>query len=395
MSKIKRVLFGSVLLLVAGLGVVVLTTVGSGIEGPLGRLLGVMGSAVARTESQVAFHLRGPGRAGELLWLNDIRHHRERLADPDRMLTGAYDNWLPATFEGLTRLESSLGEPLAIVHLFTAWGEQPEHRFPRRVARTIWNVGSVPLITWEPWLTTFDAGRHSHLPSVEERDRGGLVAIARGDYDFFLQSWFRDAAEFGQPMFLRFGHEMNDAYRYPWGPHNNRPDEYIAAFRHVVDTARKAGAWNILWVWSPHIAYDDFDQYFPGDDVVDWVGTTVLNYGTVAYWSDWWTFDDIFTRKYDRLAAYGKPIMIAEFGTLMAGGERAPWFEQALTRLTQRLPRIKAVVFFHNRSDATITYQALNWAFDEDKPVIAAIKRGMGTWDDRSHTAGGSTAQGF
>jgi beta-mannanase len=142
-------------------------------------------------------------------------------------------------------------------------------------------------------------------------------------------------------------------------------------------------------VWSPHIAYDDFNDYYPGDDVVDWVGATVLNYGNVAFWSEWWTFDDIFTRKYDRLAAHQKPIMLAEMGTLMAGGERAPWFEQALTRLPKRLPRVKAVVFFHDRTDATITYQALNWSFDDDPEVIKAVRRSFETWktSDSERTA--------
>jgi hypothetical protein len=380
MAKVNRILFTSSFLAVAALSVLALTSLGSRTEGPLGRMLAVVGSIVTRTESQMAFHLRGPGRAADLRWFDTIRRDRERLVDPAAVLLGAYDNGLPGSFEGLLRLEAALGMPLPLVHLFTAWGDQPEHRFPRKIAETMRDVGSVPVFTWEPWLSTFDTGRHGHLPPAEERDRGGMAAVARGEYDFYLQAWFEEAKQFGQPLFVRFGHEMNDAYRYPWGPHNNRPEEYRAAFRHVVETARKAGATNILWVWSPHLAYEGFEDYYPGADVTDWVGATVLNYGNVAYWSEWWTFDDIFTRKYDRLAAFGKPIMIAEFGTLMAGGERAPWFEQALTRLPQRLPEVKAVVFFHNRSDGTITYQALNWAIDDDVRVIAAVRRAMETW---------------
>ncbi len=368
------------MLAIAMLSVLGLTYAGSKAEGPLGHVLSALGSAFTHTESQVAFHLRGPGRASELAWFDDIRRERNRLANPEQILIGAYDNRLPASFDGITRMEASLGEALPIVHVFTAWGDKPEHRFPRRVAETVWTVGSVPMITWEPWLTTFDKSRHAHLPAEQVRDRGGMAAIARGDYDFYLQNWFKEAAEFGHPLFVRFGHEMNDAYRYAWGQHNNRPEEFIAAFRHVVKTAREAGATNILWVWSPHIAYDGFEAYYPGDDVVDWVATAVLNYGNIAYWTQWWSFDDIFTRKYDRLAAYNKPVMIAEMGTLMAGGERAPWFEQALSRLPQRLPEVKAVVFFHNQTDATLTYQELNWAFDDDPAVVAAIKRGFETW---------------
>lgn len=393
MGKINRVLFSVGLLTVATLSVFALTFVGSRAQGPLGRALADLGNVVTRTESQVAFHLRGPGRAAELRWFNRMRRDRDRLADPEHMLIGAYDKRLPASFDGILRLEESLENPMPLVHLFTAWGDEPDQRFPRKLVETIWEIGSVPMITWEPWLSTFDGSRHRHLPHPDERDPGGMAAVGRGDYDFYLQEWLKEAADFGHPMYVRFGHEMNDSYRYAWGPHNNRPEEYVAAFRHVVETARAHGATNILWVWSPHIAYDDFDDYHPGDDVVDWIGATVLNYGNIAYWSEWWTFDDIFTRKYDRLAAYGKPIMIAEMGTLVAGGERAPWFEQALTRLPQRLPEVKAVVFFHDHSDATITYQALNWAFDNDTTVTATIRRAIDTWDGSLDEPGNQTSE--
>ncbi len=393
MSKINRVLFSFGLLGVAAVSILALTFLGSRAQGPLGRALEDLGNAVTRTESQVAFHFRGPGRAAELRWFDQMRSRRDHLADPQHMLIGAYDKRLPASFDGLLRLEESLEVPMPLVHIFTAWGDEPDQRFPRKLVETIWEIGSVPMVTWEPWLSTFDGLRHGHLPHPDERDRGGMAAVARGDYDFYLQEWFINAAEFGRPMFVRFGHEMNDSYRYAWGPHNNRPEEYVAAFRHVVETARAEGATNILWIWSPHIAYEGFGDYYPGDEVVDWIGATVLNYGNIAYWSEWWTFDDIFTRKYDGLAAYDKPIMIAEMGTLMAGGERAPWFEQALTRLPQRLPKVKAVLFFHDHSDATITYQALNWSFDDEPKVVEAIKRSMATWtgsfdEVHNHTRG-------
>ena len=77
----------------------------------------------------------------------------------------------------------------------------------------------------------------------------------------------------------------------------------------------------------------------PGDDYVDWVATGALNYGTVAYWSQWWSFDEIFGKHYDFLLGLGKPIMIAEFGTLAVGGEQAEWYRSALTGLNQRYPR--------------------------------------------------------
>src|SRR6185369_3819852 len=49
---------------------------------------------------------------------------------------------------------------------------------------------------------------------------------------------------------LRFAHEMNDPYRYPWGPQNNSKEEYIYAWQHVWQRFQKAGARNVIWTWS-------------------------------------------------------------------------------------------------------------------------------------------------
>lgn len=380
MNAMQRVSITLVSLFVSGVLFALLTYAGSQSQGPVERVLVGIGGAVSSAESRLAHRVRGPGRSAELEWFAPYRTDLQRLREPEDVLLGAFDSGLPASVEGVWALEEALGTRLPLIHFFTAWGDKPHQQFPIRTVQSIAGLGSVPVITWEPWLSDFSASSHSHLPPVADRDAGGLAAVARGDYDFYLKRWARDAAAYGGPLFVRLGHEMNDAYRYPWGPHNNQPEDYVAMYRHVVQLFRQAGADNVLWVWSPHIAYEGFDAYYPGDDVVDWVGTTVLNYGNVAYWSQWWTFEEIFEQKYAQLEAHGKPVMIAEFGTLRAGGDREPWLEAALSGLPERLPSVKAVMFFHNDHDATITYQALNWAFASDSSTVAAVRRAIEPW---------------
>lgn len=369
------VLFGAIGLVMA------LTYVGEQSRGPLSTFSTRVGSWFSAGEQRLAMRMRGPGRRAELAGFDTLRTV-EALTHPARPLLGIYDNRLPTSLEGVLEVEAALDTHFPLIHVFTAWGDYPDYPFPVRTAEAIWEMGSVPVITWEPWLSPFTDAFRSDLRPTELRDERGLADVASGLYDAYLRAWARDAVRFGRPVLVRFAHEMNDAYRYPWGPHQNTPEEFIAAWRQVVQVFRQEGASNVIWVWSPHVAYDGFEAYFPGDDVVDWVGATVLNYGTVAYWSQWWTFDDIFTRKYDRLRAFGKPIMVAELGSIMAGGERAPWYAQALTRLPQRLPEVKAVMFFHNQQDATITYQALNWGFAQDHAIVDAIRDGLSTWPD-------------
>jgi beta-mannanase len=244
----------------------------------------------------------------------------------------------------------------------------------------IWTLGSVPVVTWEPWLSVFESARHPHLPLREQRDRGGLAAVARGDYDFYVDRWAAEAARWGHPLFLRFAHEMNDPYRYPWGPQNNTREEFIAAWRHVADRFAKAGAANVIWVWSPHVSYDWWEQYYPGTEAVDWVAATVLNYGPIAQWSRWWTFEEIFGRKYAELAGFDKPLMIAELGSLRVGGDRAAWYRDALTDLPSRHPAVKAVLLFNASDDQTVTQQKVQWSLRGEDDVAAAVRNAIAAW---------------
>jgi len=365
----------------ASIGVVsMLVLAGSAVEGPGGAALGKVGDAVRMLEARVVQRMRGPGRARALEWIGPLRTDAAELRDPDQLLLGVYDGGLPGSLEGVLRVENTLETTLPLIQIYTAWGDRPDQRFPLRLVQAISELGSIPVITWEPWLTDFENRLHPQLPLRDDRDRGGLAAIAAGTYDFYIDGWARDAARYGKPFLLRFGHEMNDPYRYPWGPQNNQPGDFIAAWRRVVERFRIAGATNVVWVWSPHVAYEGFDAYYPGDDVVDWTATGVLNYGTVAYWSMWWTFDEIFVQRYDSLARYGKPIMLAEFGSLAVGGSRPEWFAEALANLPERLPGLKALLFFHVEADQTVTYQALDWSFTSDSETASAIRDALGRW---------------
>src|SRR6185503_14688316 len=99
---------------------------------------------------------------------------------------------------------------------------------------------------------------------------------------------------------------------YPWS--GTDPSLYRAAFRHVVEVFRSEGADNARWVWSPAGEARALD-FYPGDDVVDYVGLTVLG---DARWDAELGFEprqtmaDVLRPRYARFAALGKPIMIAE-----------------------------------------------------------------------------------
>ena len=299
------------------------------------------------------------------------------LETPDRMLYGAYDGALPASFAGFDELETQLRYRFPLVSIYQAWGDRPdEAHFPLRAIETIDRLGSVPIVTWEPWVKDFDASLRRNLPSVAEREYASLAAIARGDYDFYITPWAIAAARFKKPIFLRFAHEMNDPYRYPWGPQNgNRPEDFIAAWKHVHLIFQKMSATNVIWVWSPHISMPWFEYYYPGAEWVDWISTGILNYGDVAPWSRWWSFHQILEKAYPALIKLDKPIMISEFGTLTSGGDAAQWYDQAFNDLHGKYGRVRSVIFFNQRNDVTLSTTPLNWSPLQSAGATARLRK--------------------
>ena len=380
MTRGHRVAFATASVLGGALLINALVSVGPSSQGPITNALAQLGSLVGSLEVNVRRHLSGPGRTAGLNWFEPFRANPDQLKKPDRILLGAYDSQINDTLEGVTEIERTLGTTLPLLHFYTAWGDKPEQQFPLRLVTAIWDMGSVPVITWEPWLTDFENATHPSLPLRSERDRHGLLAVARGDYDFYVDTWAAAAASFGRPILVRLGHEMNDPYRYPWGPHNNTKEEFIQAWQHVVRRFRRAGATNVLWIWAPHVAYTYWELYYPGADFVDWVSTGALNFGTVAHWSQWWSFDELFGPKYETLASFGKPVMVDELGSLAVGGDRASWYAKALTGLPERYPAVRAVLFFHAREDQTMTYQKVNWSFVNEPEVAQGIGAAIRAW---------------
>jgi len=380
MSRTQRLAVAAIAIAGAVVVVAVLTSLSSATEGPLTTLLERLGANVGSLEHSVRERLSGPGRSRELDWFAADRSDAARLRAPGAILLGAYDSGLPASLDGVRALERAIETTFPLIQIYTAWGDNPEHRFPLRVATSIWNMGSLPVVTWEPWLSVFDSARHPLLPLRDARDRHGLAAVARGEYDFYVDEWAAEAARFGRPFFLRFAHEMNDPYRYPWGPQHNTKEEFIAAWQHVVERFRRAGADNVVWVWSPHVAHQYWDLYYPGGDYVDWTATGALNFGPIAQWSEWWSFEALFDTKYGGLAKFGKPVMIAEFGSLSVGGDRQAWYRDALESLPRTYPAVRALLFFNAVADQTVTYQKVDWTFTDDSAVTRTIADAIRTY---------------
>lgn len=374
-----RIITTTLALLIASLIVYALTHLGKSSKGPIENVMSYTSEAVQDMEKSAIVEVRQEKRQDKLQWLKPYFDSKKQLLRPEKVLLGAFDNEAKESYESILGLEDSLKTTFPLISIYTAWGSKPEEKFPTEHVKDILNLGSIPVITWEPWLDDFNEDFYPDGHRPDEPDKNGMKAVASGMYDSYIITWANAARRINKLMFLRLGHEMNDGYRYGWGPQNNTPQDFIAAWKHVRQVFMQQGAKNVIWVWSPHPAYE-FKEFYPGDSVVDYIGVGVLNYGTVAVWSKWWTFKEIFSKFYDSVAVYKKPIMITEFGSLAVGGNRAKWYADALDNLPQRYPMVKSVVFFHRSKDNTTTQKELNWYIKKDQPVTTAVANTISKW---------------
>ncbi|NQU32706.1 MAG: cellulase [Bacteroidetes bacterium] len=380
-NKIPRIISVILALFFGFLIVMVISTISKNTAGPIGTILNSAEAFIGGVEEDMFLKKRENKRSEKLKWFSAIREDKSKLINSKIMLLGASDNSQVDSYENIIDLEDSLRVTFPIIHIYKAWGEKREHRFPKIEVETIYELGSIPMITWEPWVGAFSLQNYPNIePSIEKRDKGSLASIASGNYDSYIVSWALEAEKFGHPIYVRFGHEMNDPYHYPWGPQNNFAQDYVDAWLHVYEVFENNQVDNIIWVWNPHLSYD-FEGYYPGDNYVDVISFGVLNFGSSLSWSKWWRFEELLSNSYDKLLKLNKPMMISEFGSLSVGGERSHWFKDALTVIPEDYKAINSIVFFHYPNE-TSTDKALNWYFLEDKKVTTELITQMKNWPD-------------
>ena len=264
----------------------------------------------------------------------------------------------PVAAASLDQFTTDTGIPPRLVVFFLAWPQfDAPFYFPRASLDTISAAGAIPVLTWEPWV--FSGTNPTVIPAAR---------ILDGHYDAYITSFAKAAHDFGQPLWIRFGHEMNTE-RYHWGVAADAygpeaPFLYRDLFRHVVDIFRAQGAANVRWVFCPNAesvpspdhppvaAWNRASRYYPGDDYVDVLGMDGYNWGStvddpaVSWRSRWQSFDEIFTPLHAELQqlAPTKPIVVFETASATEGGDKEAWITAAFH--TASIWRLVAVCWF-------------------------------------------------
>ena len=236
---------------------------------------------------------------------------------------------LSAERSAVENLEQAIGRTLDIHHNFYTWDEA----FPTDVERSDLQEGRIPMISWN--------GR-----GVTTR------AIAAGRYDDLIERRARDTKALGQPVLIRWFWEMDGNKKAEFA---GTPDQYIAAWRHIVGIFRTQGADNVRWVWCPNAsAFNDGEAqaFYPGPDFVDWTCADGYNWAPGRAGDDYRSFKDIFSGFYLWAASQNKPIMVGEFGVQERNpGEKAEWISTTREAIKTDFPLLRAIVYFSANKD--------------------------------------------
>jgi hypothetical protein len=210
----------------------------------------------------------------------------ESLPQGPASYLGVYETGPPGTYQPVADFTTAIGKQPNLVGYYSGWGEPFQISF----AKTVNRHGAITILQWDPTLAS-------------------VSTIAAGGYDSYLRSFADSVREFGQPVVIGFGHEMN-AYWYSWGYGNLPPATFVAAWRHIVTLFRAQHADNVTWLWT--LQADErgtgpISLWWPGAKYVTWIGIDGYYYIPSE------TFFSIFGETIAQVRAFtGLPILLSE-----------------------------------------------------------------------------------
>ena len=268
---------------------------------------------------------------------------------PASPLVGVYEPGAPGSWSNITAFTEATGVQPRIVVYYSPWNDP----FSMSFARAAWGQGAYVLVQLQPNGVT-------------------LGSIAAGGSDAYLRSYADDVVAFGHPVILSFGHEMNGTW-YSWGEGHTSPATFAAAWRHVVEVFRAAGAANVTWLWTVNSvagAASSLSQWWPGAAWVNWVGIDGFFFRATD------SFGSVFGSTIADIRAFsGAPLLIAEtaVGTTADRGNQIDTLFAGV-----RAERLAGVVWFDQAQHAGLYHQ--DWRLEDDPSALAAFTAAIATY---------------
>ena len=249
----------------------------------------------------------------------------------------------------LNKNEEETGFFPSFVNLFLQWPRDPSNGyFPQMAADAVWDYGAVMVLTWEPMY--IDYGEAKIIPYEE---------IISGRYDPYLSYMAKELKKFAKPIIIRFAHEMNLSV-YHWcvdekDYNDSYPEIYKNIYNYIYTFFRFQGVGNVIWAFCPNSDsvppenWNKIENYYPGNDKVDILGTDGYDFGNKKmgeYQSHFRSFKEIFSSSFDELKKLNidKPFFIFETATAEAGEKKIKWISDALKEIQEK--NILSLIWF-------------------------------------------------
>lgn len=255
-----------------------------------------------------------------------------------------------------------------LISYYIPWGSQPHCFLPLTAIDSVYQMGAIPMITWEPWQNLYNPLPHDN-PLV--KDEKVFSKIINGQYNDYILAFASQIKSLNRPVFIRFAHEADNP-AYPWSSSgNNTAEEFKAAWRYIHKLFTDREIYNVIWVWNPWKA-EAVNSYFPGKSYVDWIGVTSLNYAMKKTDPAWRSLEDLY-QPFHRLPVFrsGIPVMLTEVGSLNGGDQQKAWFKAGVNVAKARFPEIRGFVLFNNAFDNNLPLQytgagrSLDWKIQD------------------------------
>lgn len=199
---------------------------------------------------------------------------------------GVFEAGSPPAYQPIAQFAQAAGRQPNLAGYYSGWGEP----FQASYAELMHEHGVIPFVQIDPTLAS-------------------VAGIAAGDYDIYLRAYADSVRDFGHPVVIGFGHEMNASW-YSWGYGIVPPSVFVAAWRHIVNLFKAQGADNVTWLWTLQAdqpGTGPIEDWWPGTGYVNWVG--IDGYYTKP--SD--TFANVFGKTIDQVRQFtDKPVLLSE-----------------------------------------------------------------------------------
>ena len=177
---------------------------------------------------------------------------------------------------------------------------------------------------------------------------GALDRTIQGFYDeniLKLAKWIKRAK---RPIYLRIGYEFD----LPGNGYDSK--RYWQVFRYIVDHLREAGVDNAAYVWHSAAMTDrreNFMDWYPGDDYVDWFGVSIFNPMQIKT-----------AKEFLALAReHQKPFMISESSPagLFSVNAKKEWFRHYFDFINEN--DVKIVCYINSDWNSYSLFRPMNW----------------------------------